>query len=201
EKVKWKRISKISVIIIAVVIAELALITILVNLPLPGGSSDGISAGTLVKERLTTTDEAALGSRFQLFKPLITKFFDNPVIGSGFGTTVTYQTLDPRTKDINGGWYTSYSFEWGYLDIVIKIGLIGLLVYLYFIWLIIKDGIKLLKITKNKEEYLLILGLLFSLIALLITHISTPYINHPLGIFLIIISAAILNTLKVKTLE
>ena len=192
-----KRLSKIFGVIIGIVIFELLLITAIVNVKLPGGTGGSISAVSLVQDRLTSTDEAAVKSRFELLGPLVNKIIERPFIGSGFATEVTYQTLDPRTKDLDGGWYTSYSFEWGYLDILVKIGLAGLLAYFFLIWRIWKYSLCTLR---NKQfpifYYVLILALQFSLLALLVIHITTPYLNHPLGIFLVIMFAVILHAVN-----
>ncbi|MDP2683862.1 MAG: O-antigen ligase family protein [bacterium] len=189
EKFRFKKLLNISAILLFVVIFDLILITGIVNikLPLSSGSGDSVSVATLIKNRVSDSGEAAVTSRYELLDPLITKFLKNPITGSGFGTTVTYDTDDPRSK----GLYTTYSFEWGYLDIIVKIGVLGLLVYLLFIYKIFKLGITALKQTFTKDAYALILGLLFSLILIITTHITTPYLNHPLGIFLIIIASAI----------
>jgi len=197
ERIGWKKIGKIISIMIVILILELGFITGLVNIKLPSfGGGGGVPIASLIKERATSTEEAALVSRFELLKPLVNKFLEKPFLGSGFGTTVSFQSEDPRTKDINGGWYTTYAFEWGYLDILVKIGLFGLLAYLFFVYKIFKDGLFVLKKSYNREEYILVLGLLFSLIALLIIHFTTPYLNHPLGILLIIILSSIFFTLK-----
>ncbi|MFA6098455.1 MAG: O-antigen ligase family protein [Patescibacteria group bacterium] len=190
EKLGIKSLGKIALISLIIIIINLATITFLVNIKIPGSKANQISTGSLIKDRITQTEEAALVSRYDLLKPLASKVMENPVMGSGFGTTVSYKSSDPRTKNVNGGIYTSYAFEWGYLDIAIKIGMLGLIVYLYFIWRIFSNCLKLMKITKFRIVYLLVLGLIFSLIALLVTHATTPYLNHPLGIFLIVIAAA-----------
>ena len=191
EKFRIKQITKIALISLLVLILELGFITGLVNVKLPNfGGGDSVSITSLIRDRVSDTDEAAFASRYELLKPLTTKYLESPFVGSGFGTTVTYETLDPRSK----GSYTTYSFEWGYLDIMTKIGLLGFLAYLFFIYKIFKQGTLLLRTTTNREEYILILGLLISLVVLLLVHITTPYLNHPLGIFLLIIISSILYT-------
>jgi len=197
EKFTWKKVGKIIFTLLVVSVVEISFITVLVNIKLPTkGGGGGISAASLIKERVTTTQEAAIGSRFQLLEPLVNKLLAKPILGSGFGTTVTYATEDPRSKQQNNGQYTTYAFEWGYLDILIKIGTLGLLVYLFFISKIIKIALDVLKKNHDREIFLLTLALIFCIIALLITHLTTPYLNHPLGIFLLISSAAILTFLK-----
>ena len=55
-------------------------------------------------------------------------------MGRGFGATVTYQTRDPRILADNGsGEYTTYAFEWGWLDIWLKLGIFGLAAYFLLI--------------------------------------------------------------------
>lgn len=201
ERFSWNKIFKISAFILLIIIIDLTLITAIVNVKIPKLGGGGVSIATLVKDRISDTSESAVISRFELLTPLTNKFFDKPIIGSGFGTEVSFKSADPRTENINDGIYTTYSFEWGYLDILVKIGLLGLLVYFYFIFQIFKNGIEILKSANNKEEYVITLGLIFCMVALLITHITTPYLNHPLGIFLIIIVAAIFSALKINNTQ
>lgn len=181
KKITWKKIGQSILSIIGIAIIDLIIITVIVN----------ISAISLVGWRATNLDESAVSSRMRLLKPLTQEFLKNPIIGSGFATTVTYETQDLRTKKLNGGLYTTYSFEWGYLDIAVKIGLIGLIIYGFFLWKIYHQGILASRYIGNKLEKSLILSWQFAFFALLFTHLTTPYINHPLGIFYIILMSAI----------
>jgi len=195
EKIGWRKIMKVIGIMILVSALEIGFLTFLITVKIPGGKGGGPSAASLIRERLTATEEAAIGSRYQLLKPLIKKSLESPIWGSGFGATVTYQTLDPRTKELSGGYYTSYAFEWGYLDTVVKMGLLGLLTYLFFLWKILKNGLDILKHSVNREIKVFVLGLLFGFLSLIVTHFTTPYLNHPLGIGIILICIAVFNTL------
>lgn len=157
---------------------------IIINFPMPGGSG-GVSAASLIKERTSDTeDEAAAQSRYNLIQPMLTKFVENPIFGSGFGTSIKYQSQDPRAlESANGGLYETFSFEWGWLDFLLKIGILGTFVYLLLLFQIFKTNWQIY--SKSKDP--LILGLLFSLIAIIIIHAFTPYLNHPLGIGWILI--------------
>jgi len=191
QKITWRQFGvTISGLAISALLA-VGLISLIVSVRLPGGTGSGVSAVSLISERLTTTDEAAIGSRYELLKPLIRKYMEKPVFGSGFGTTVSYRTLDPRTKTANGGMYTTYAFEWGFLDILVKTGLIGLVAYLFLIWKIFKTGNSSLSKISDTSYRLTVISILFCIISLLIVHMTTPYLNHPLGIFLLICAAAI----------
>jgi len=188
EKYKFTKLIKIASVFLVVILIDLLLITAIVNVTLPRlGGGDGVSVAALIRDRVTDTDEAAVTSRFELLNPLADKFLSSPVFGSGFGTSVTYDTDDPRSK----GLYTTYSFEWGYLDILVKTGLVGFLLYSLFIFKVMKQGIKAINKTVSLQAHAVLLGLIFSLIFIVLTHITTPYINHPLGIFLILVASAV----------
>lgn len=186
-KIKFKKILAIAGIVVLVFIADYALALGIVNFPLPGNS--GVEAGSLLKERTKDpTQEAAGSSRMELLRPLFKKNLENPVLGSGFGTTVTYETNDPRYIEMSGtSTYTTYAFEWGYLDLWLKFGAIGSLVYIFLLWQIFKTGFsKLRKQTDNKNKAL-VLGSLLGFTSILVIHFFTPYLNHPLGIGWILI--------------
>lgn len=126
--------------------------------------------------------EPAVSSRLAQFKPLVTEILKSPILGHGFGKTVTYKTSDPRILQFSpSGNYTTYAFELGYLDILLKVGLLGLAIYLFLIY----------KIWKNMR----VTGFKLGLIALLVINIFSPYLNHPLGIgYLLLMVIARSNT-------
>jgi O-antigen ligase len=132
--------------------------------------------------------EAAASSRQQQLGPLSREIAVHPILGSGWGTEVTYFSNDPRIKNAKNptGEYTTAAFEWGYLDILLKIGLIGLVAYG---WVVFAAGKNVWgKMMKAEQgERLLYLGLFAGLFALLATHMFSPYLNHPLGIGYIVL--------------
>jgi O-antigen ligase len=171
---------------------------------------------SLFKDRATAV-EAAGSSRVNMLLPLLQAIAHHPVIGSGFGTTVTYKSVDPRIVPATAGAsgeFTTYAFEWGYLDLLLKIGLFGIFIYLLFIfkllqtlWQRVKSQIPNCKSQINQKSAIsnqqsaisnLPLGLLLALIALLIVNIFTPYLNHPLGIGFIITLSAWLDQNKTQ---
>lgn len=135
--------------------------------------------------RISISDSAA-STRIAELRPLWDQIKKAPIFGSGLGTTLTFKSEDPRVTTTNPtGMYTTSAFEWGYLDILMKLGIIGMGIYLYLIWKIGR-GLWL----KRNENYNL--GLFFGFIALLIVNIFSPYLNHPLGIgFLMILTSLI----------
>ncbi len=125
------------------------------------------------------SDEPALASRWSLLPVLSAEIKKEPLFGQGFGATVTYFSRDPRILENNpSGEYTTYAFEWAYLDIWLKIGLFGLLSYLILIFnLIFRAWLS----RKDEKNAGLVLALAAGLLFLAVTNIFTPYLNHPLG--------------------
>lgn len=182
---------------LGVLIFSLILIFAIVEFPYP--KPTGVSLASLLSERaLSISGEAAAASRWNLLSPLWQEIKNNFFLGAGFGKTVTYQSQDPRQLSLSqGGFYTTYAFEWGYLDIWLKLGLLGLIGYLVLIYQIWQKGWQKLK--NNFQDYpfkkSLILGFLLGMIVIASTSIFSPYLNHPLGIGYLILVSAIFEVL------
>ena len=148
---------------------------------LGGGFADAVSS-----RGGNPATEAAGGARLLLLPQLWKGITEFPILGAGFGKEITYKSFLPdRIKPENpDGEITSYAFEWGYLDIALKIGAVGLIIYLLFILQIFKSG-------WGKAHTL---GFLSALVALLALNITTPYLNHPLGIGYLILAAVVFKT-------
>ncbi len=135
-----------------------------------------------------TLHEPAVRSRWDLWPALIHKIQENPVFGHGFGSTVTYQTSDPRLREKDIVNYTTYAFEWGYVDIWVKTGVIGFLLFTGALIIIMVQG------WKWAQQSSIRMGWWFGMLALLVVHFFTPYLNHPIGIgALIFFSAFVLH--------
>lgn len=131
--------------------------------------------------RVSDQGEAALSSRWSLLPVLINEISLNPFLGQGYGATITYTSFDPRVlKNNPDGRYTTYAFEWGYLDLWLKLGSLGLGAYFLFLWILWRRSLVVWP------------ALSFGLIFLLITNIFTPYLNHPLGIGLLVLSSCLI---------
>jgi len=195
-KLSMKRVFVVSTGLLFSFAAVYLLTLAIIKFPWPSPSQ---FTGGLIEERTTdVTEEAGATSRFKLLTPLADKIKENVIIGSGFGTTITYQTDDPRFLSTHpDGKYTAYAFEWGYLDIWVKLGLAGLLVYLFLIYKIFRRGwIIFARFRENSIIQAIILGSLIGLFAIVIINFTTPYLNHPLGIGYLLLVTAILNMLE-----
>ena len=187
----WKKIWIPILTQLASVILALLIITIIVKFPFPQAGTE-FNASKMIKNRASEiTTEAGVSSRWNLLPPLFDEIKQYPIIGKGFGSTITYISNDPRVREKNlDGIYTTYAFEWGLLDIWLKIGLFGLLIYIAIIFNIIYNLLKQsLKDKKNiSKNNLINLGIAVILIVLFVINIFSPYLNHPLGIGIILLS-------------
>ncbi len=185
-------------------ITLLSIILVVGNLALPVQKflpSGIFLSGDLIKERLKNLrEEDAAKSRWTQLPPLLAEIQKKPILGHGFGKSITYQSSDPRILEKNPeGWYTTFAFEWGYLDILLKSGIFGLLSFLFFLSILLWN---LFKQIQQKKEFAMIsfLGITGVLLVVFV-HIFTPYLNHPLGIGIIILAYGIsgLNKEELET--
>ena len=195
----YQRKQVLKIILKIVVIAALSIAIIFVIIDLPPKIS-GNSLGSLISKRATVI-EAAGSSRINMLKPLGESIIKHPVIGSGFGTTVTYKSVDQRLLAVTAGAsgeYTTYAFEWAYLDLLLKIGLVGVFIYLLLIFKILQAIWQQINFNPAAagQNSKLSLGMILALASLLAVNIFTPYLNHPLGIGFILISSIYAQSLN-----
>lgn len=153
----------------------------------------GFNATELLSQRaMQISGEAGASSRWALLPELLKKIRQAPILGSGFGATVTYQTKDPRILETSlTGEYTTYAFEWGWLDVWLKLGLFGLAAYLILIVKIIIQGFRN---NLDNDEAILNAGLVMGIMVICVVSFFSPYMNHPLGIGYLIIASAIIGS-------
>jgi O-antigen ligase len=183
----WKRMLLIAPLGLVMAVA---VIFITYTFPYPTKTGDMSLASLLSGRAFSITGEAAANSRWALLPELWQAGLRHPILGSGLGTEVTYKTSDPRLlADNPSGEYTTYAFEWGYHDLWVKFGLLGLAIYGWFIIQILKPFFVSLK--NRKGNTVIIISLLAGVVAILATNVFSPYLNHPLGIGLLMLTAAI----------
>ncbi len=160
----WRSVSRLWIVL---PIALLAWVLTIWALTVP---SSGVAGGAnIVIARLNNggANDANAARRNQI-QPLVKAIARHPVIGSGFGTAISFFSTDPRIR----GWRTTAAFELGYLDLWLKIGLVGLGLYAW--WVI---GLWRQVSRSPWASIFIISGL-----ALVVVHLTSPYLNHPLGL-------------------
>jgi hypothetical protein len=201
SKHPWKKLIHAIVSTFVLVLLSGVLVTSIVLFPFPP-TPGGFSAGDLFKSRVSnlTGGEAAIDSRWGLLPPMQEAIKENPLVGHGFGKQLTYITEDPRIRAENpSGEYTTHAFEWGYLELWIKLGGLGLIAYLGFIFILVKDSLKALLAKRkqgfSEQDHWLLAGFLGG-VTVLVTHVFSPYLNHPLGIGYLLFWGLILTLTK-----
>jgi len=183
-----KKLSSTIIVFFTALIFSIALVLLTVTFPVPPAIG-GFDTNSLLNARLDS-GEAAVVSRWELLPKLWQKISASPFLGQGFGTKITYQSSDPRQLlSPNKGVFTTYTFEWGWLDIWLKLGFFGFAVYLLLIYQLAKSILK--NKTDNFPDTVLASGLFCALIALTVVNFFSPYLNHPLGIGYLIFLYAI----------
>jgi hypothetical protein len=180
EHIGFKRMAATVMICGAICILDYALVVGIVNFPLPGHVS--VRSSSLLTERTgNISEEPAASTRWQLLRPLVDASLEHPIFGSGFGRTITYISNDLRVREqFPDGRYTTYAFEWGYLDLWLKMGIVGVAAYTWLVISVLRAG--LVQRLEQAEMRPWTVGVMAAFIALLAVHVFTPYLNHPLGI-------------------
>lgn len=197
EKTPFKKVVMIGGILVLTFACNYIVALGIINFPIPG--TGRVGAGALLTERTTNiANEDAASSRISLLKPLWHAGIQHPILGSGLGTTVTYISSDPRVLETHpDGKYTTFAFEWGYLDVLLKFGVLGLAAYAFLFVLLFRYAYRRIRATANEPQsakHIETLGLILTLLALLGTHFFTPYLNHPLGIGWVVLCSIILSS-------
>jgi len=165
---------------IGILTVSAAVLLGIMQFPFPNKLSDA-SAIAVFSSKLTGISDAAVSSRWNMLGPLTEKIKEAPILGSGFGTAITYRSDDPRIHALHpGGIITTYAIEWQYLEMIMKMGILGILGIL---WLWLRIGVFFWRAIKNAagKDLLLVIGLMMAFFAFIIANIFTPYLNHPLG--------------------
>lgn len=187
-KLGFKKVLRSMLWLTSTLIFSILIIYFVTILPISGSGQFDFNKG--LSDRISQdSNEPALASRWSLLPVLWAEIKTAPILGKGFGAELVYISSDPRVLEKNpNGEYRTSAFEWGYLDIWLKIGLLGLFAYFLLLSKIIIRGLK-----KNFASAGLFWGLSLSLIFLAIINFFTPYLNHPLGISLIIVASCIIQ--------
>jgi O-antigen ligase len=189
----WKSFVGRVMIVGSAAVVSILLLWGIIAFPFPDNLGAG-GLGSLLADRATELDEAAARSRWNLVEPMMLQIKKLPFTGSGFGTVLEYESEDPRVVAL-GGTAETYAFEWGWLDIWLKMGFLGIL---SFVWLFVFYVLSLWNSAKKGNAGWLMVAFLRSVVALFVLHIFTPFLNHPIGLGFLIFLIPFLTPSEVK---
>lgn len=160
----WKRWLAHSAAALCIFLA----IFILTHLAATKGKSLGLEyLGLRLQSIAIPQSEDSSLSRLLLLPKILDKIKNKPVFGNGLGDTV--DVYSPVFKES----ITTQHFDWGYLEIIAEMGVIGLIAWLSLI------GYTIYHIRKYKNFFA-------PLIALLFINLTSPALFHVMGIIFII---------------
>ncbi len=163
--------------------AAMLLVVFVAILPWP--PAQPASLRQVIESRADIQEDAAK-SRWKLLPVLQAKIQKHPILGSGFGSTVTYQTHDPRLVASQQRTYTTFTVEWGWHEFWVKFGVIGIPLMAAVLLLLFR------RVSRSTLPPWFVAVTAGTLAALAVTHVFTPYLNHPLGFFIILLVEGIL---------
>jgi hypothetical protein len=159
----------------------LAMATIWLTIVMPFPARPDLSNSPSYKGQNDDTRELAVSSRWNLLTPMMEAIGEAPLWGKGFGTTVTFISDDPRVRAMNeSGEWTTYRFEWGFHDIWMKMGLLGLGAFTWYFFSVLRAATRAVR-TKQETRWLTV-SLAVGVVAMFASHVFSPYLNHPIGL-------------------
>jgi hypothetical protein len=139
------------------------------------------AAWSAVGARIAGTPDAAVSSRWNQLAPLKEGIARAPILGNGFGAAIRYRSDDPRVIELNpGGYVATSAIEWQYLEIWLKMGLLGVLAVVWLWWRIGRFFWRTIEAARGSDRPLAA-ALMLSFLTFVVANIFTPYVNHPLG--------------------
>ncbi len=167
-KKEWRPIARLSILLPTAAFVWL-MTTWALNFPYiippPGQPSNGDAVVARLK---SAGSQQASTARANQIPPLLSAITKNPITGHGFGATLTYQSTDPRIR----GSRTTSAFELGYLDMLFHFGLVGLGLLGWWAWAVVR------RLWRHPLHSIWI----WPSIGLAAVHLTSPYLNHPLGL-------------------
>lgn len=174
-------------------ILAIVILGLVILFPIPKPTLSLSDLTSVLSSRSSTVSDSAIDSRWKLLDPMLGQIKQAPLLGSGFGQKVEFITDDPRIRAANpDGLYQTYSMEWGWLELWLKMGLLGPLAFL-FLYAMLVRGLWPYLFSKNAWVGL---GLISSLTLIFATHVFSPYLNHPLGLGFILFLVPFIQTKK-----
>ena len=102
-----------------------------------------------------------------------------PILGHGFGKEIAFISDDLRVRAASpDGLRYTYTVEWGWLEIPVKMGILGLAA---FGWIFLSTFQSLKRYLRTPQSWIA-LAFIPALIMLYATHTLSPYLNHPIGL-------------------
>lgn len=194
----WGSIAKKKVGLVLSLFVALGFLWTLISFPVP--QRPDLGSSPFYRGDHDDTRALAVSSRWNMLNPLFTAIAVSPTFGLGFGKELTYISDDPRIREITGGTgeIATYRFEWGFLDAWLKMGILGIAAYAWIFTALLGQVLKNIRAHgfwswSSLRAHWLEIGLVSGVVLLFAAHVFTPYLNHPIGLFYLLLVAFLLQ--------
>jgi len=129
--------------------------------------------------------ETSSATRMMILPSILEMIKQKPILGTGIGAETTFLNTNTHEQ------ITTRHFDWGYLEMLVELGILGSLLLLsLIIFLLYKISEKIKNAYDWQDFYV---GILAGVVAMLIINITTPALFHVFGIifFVLILSIAL----------
>lgn len=137
----------------------------------------------------TSFKDVSLVNRIKESEAVIEQIKSNPIMGYGLGYTYWFKSLIPREMPT---WYVHN----GYLFVLLKLGLLGILCLLGFYSTILIHGIKSIKKLNDDDIKAILIALVACLFAMLPLNITSPQFIQKDSLLIITLSAGIIESIN-----
>jgi len=183
QGLKFKKWIIFFLLVIIFLVAEFGILNLLIN-----QNPNMIYLRERMKSITSPDSELSASVRLNILPRLLEKIKEKPIFGYGLGSTISYLNPLSQKEDI------TFHIDWGYLEIWLELGLLGLILYLFILSIVFYQGRQLFKKAQgNIGRQRLLIGLGAGLLSLVIATITGPYLFHALGIFYLISVIVIFN--------
>lgn len=132
--------------------------------------------------------EASGAIRMAILPDALNKIKQHPWLGNGLGTTITY------TDPVSGESVTRTQFDWGYLEMIAELGIVGSLLFIYFLLIILY---RLAGIAYSKKSIYtnspLFRGLLAGALSLFVINLTTPALFQGFGVLYFVLLVVVIS--------
>ncbi len=172
---QWLKVSTVTIIAMLIIFSSTYFLA-------SRGTSFGLEVVGLRATGTTQLSSDPSGAiRLKILPDALRQIKEHPWFGSGFGATINYP--DPVTKNN----VTRTQFDWGYLEMLAELGIVGTFVFFCFFFTVIYSLAKRVYSKKDAVDNPLFQGLLAGALSLFVITITTPALFHGFGILYIVV--------------
>lgn len=194
----WSVVARRKTALLGSFVVAAAALWVLVSFPVP--ARPDLTTSPFYRGEQDNTRALAVSSRWNMLNPMLNTIAEAPVLGEGFGKELSYISDDPRIREMTEGTgeLTTYRFEWGFLDVWIKMGMFGLIAYTWIFAVLLVQVEKNIRsqglwLLGSVRERWLEVGIISGVVMIYATHMFTPYLNHPIGLMYLLFAAFMIS--------